>query len=193
VPDERPETLISVDVETAGPNPAEYSMISIGACLVDDPESGFYVELKPLTGAFVEESLAVSGLSMEKLADEGLTPEDAMRQFEDWIELVTPRGNVPVFVAFNAVFDWMFVDAYFQRFLKRNPFGHSAIDMKSYYMGMVGGTWGGTSMRVLSPLYLAGRHLTHNALGDARDQADLFRQVQAEAAQKRAAQVRGSD
>lgn len=178
--DLRPETYISVDVETAGPNPAEYSMLSIGACLVDDPASGFYVEIKPLTDAVLESSLAVSGLSMERLAAEGLTPEDAMRQFEDWVQLVTPEGNAPVFVAFNAVFDWMFVDAYFRRFLKRNPFGHSALDMKAYYMGMVGGTWGGTSMRFLSPLYLAGRHLSHNALGDARDQADLFRQVKAE-------------
>jgi ribonuclease T len=182
---ERPETFISVDVETAGPSPAEYSMLSIGACLVSDPETGFYAELKPLTDAVLESSLAVSGLSMEKLAEDGLTPQDAMRQFEDWIELVTPPGNVPVFVAFNAVFDWMFVDAYFQRFLKRNPFGHSALDMKAFYMGMAGGTWAGTSMRVLSPLYLAGRHLSHNALGDARDQADLFRQVQADAAARR--------
>jgi DNA polymerase III epsilon subunit-like protein len=183
--DLRPETYISVDVETAGPNPAEYSMLSIGACLVDDPASGFYVELKPLTDAVIESSLAVSGLSMEKLAEEGLTAVDAMRQFEDWVELVTPEGHVPVFVAFNAVFDWMFVDWYFHRFLKRNPFGHSALDMKAYYMGMVGGTWGGTSMRFLSPLYLAGRHLSHNALGDARDQADLFRQVKAEAEGRR--------
>ncbi|MEO8093734.1 MAG: hypothetical protein ABI632_02250, partial [Pseudolysinimonas sp.] len=82
---ERPETFISVDVETAGPTPADYSMLSIGACLVDDPESGFYVELKPLTDAVVESSLAVSGLSMETLAAEGLTAQDAMRQFEDWI------------------------------------------------------------------------------------------------------------
>lgn len=122
-PGERPETLISVDVETAGPIPFEYSMLSIGACLVDDPASGFYCELKPLTDAVIESSLAVSGLSMEKLGEEGLTPADAMRQFEDWIELVTPPGSVPVFVAFNAVFDWMFVDSYFHRFLKRNPFG----------------------------------------------------------------------
>ena len=182
---ERPETFISVDVETAGPTPGEYSMLSIGACLVSDPATGFYAELKPLTDAVVESSLAVSGLSMETLAQDGLTPQDAMRQFEDWIELVTPKGNVPVFVAFNAVFDWMFVDSYFHRFLKRNPFGHSALDMKAYYMGMAGGSWAGTSMRVLSPLYLSGRHLSHNALGDARDQADLFRQVLAEGAERR--------
>jgi DNA polymerase III epsilon subunit-like protein len=184
-PEIKPETYISVDVETAGPTPEEYSMLSIGACLVDDPDSGFYVELKPLTDNVQESSLAVSGLSMEALAEKGLTPVDAMRQFEDWIELVTPTGNVPVFVAFNAVFDWMWVDSYFHRFLKRNPFGHSALDMKAYYMGMTASTWGETSMRFLSPLYLAGQHLSHNALGDARDQADLFRQVKAEAEKRR--------
>lgn len=186
MPDELPETYISVDVETAGPTPTDYSMISIGACLVDDPESGFYAELKPLTDAVVESSLAVSGLSMQDLAENGLTPKDAMRQFEDWIQLVTPRGHVPIMVAFNAVFDWMFVDTYFHRFLGRNPFGHSALDIKAFYLGYAGGTWAGTSMRVLSPLYLGGQHLTHNALGDARDQANLFRQVKAQAEARRA-------
>lgn len=186
VPDERPETLISVDVETAGPNPAGYSMLSIGACLVEDPDSGFYVEIKPLSDAVIESALAVSGLDMDTLARDGLTPADAMRQFEDWVQIVTPKGNVPVFVAFNAVFDWMFVDAYFQRFLKRNPFGHSALDIKAYYLGMAGGSWAGTSMRVLSPLYLSGRYLSHNALGDARDQAHLFRSIRDDAEARRA-------
>ena len=181
MPVELPEVYISVDVETAGPNPDPYSMIAIGACLVDDPERSFYLELKPLSEAFLEESLAVSGLSMEKLAVEGIDPAVAMQRFADWIAEVAPAGTAPIFVGFNAPFDWMFVDHYFQRFLERNPFGHSALDIKSYYLGMAGGTWAGTSMRVLSPLYLGGVHLTHNALGDARDQAKLFSLMKAEA------------
>jgi DNA polymerase III epsilon subunit-like protein len=184
-PVEKPETYISVDVETTGPTPGEYSMISIGACLVDDPQTSFYAEIKPVTDAVIESALAVSGLSMEKLTAEGLAPADAMRQFEDWIELVTPRGHAPIMVAFNAVFDWMFIDSYFHRFLKRNPFGHSALDIKAYYLGYAGGSWAGTSMRVLSPRYLGGQHLTHNALGDARDQAEIFRRVVAEATAQR--------
>lgn len=175
-----PEVYISVDVETAGPNPNMYSMISIGACLVDDLEKAFYVELKPLSEAFLESSLAVSGLSMETLAAEGVEPDAAMQQFADWVAEVVPTGSAPIFVGFNAVFDWMFVDDYFQRFLHRNPFGHSAVDIKSYYLGHAGGSWGGTSMRFLSPLYLEGVHLSHNALGDARDQANLFRSIKAE-------------
>jgi DNA polymerase III epsilon subunit-like protein len=174
---ERLETFISVDVETAGPNPTEYSLLSIGACLVDDPEAAFYVELKPLSDNAREESLAVSGLSIERLVEDGIAPADAMARFEAWVVQATPAGSVPVLVAFNAVFDWMFVDTYFQRFLGRNPFGHSALDIKAYYMGMTGSDWAGTSMRFLSPLYLEGRPLSHNALGDARDQAELFRRM----------------
>jgi ribonuclease T len=62
----------------------------------------------------------------------------------------------------------------------RNPFGHAALDVKAYYMGVSGETWARTSMRYLSPRYLGGRQLTHNALGDARDQAELFRALLAE-------------
>ncbi len=179
-PEILPEVYISVDVETAGPNPNQYSMISIGACVADDPDRGFYIELKPLSEAFVDSALAVSGLSMETLLAEGVEPAAAMQQFADWVAEVAPAGTAPIFVGFNAVFDWMFVDDYFQRFLGRNPFGHSALDIKSYYLGLASGTWAGTSMRFLSPLYLGGVHLSHNALGDARDQAKLFTSIKAQ-------------
>jgi ribonuclease T len=51
------ETLISVDIEAAGPIPGRYSMLSIGACLIDDPEDGFYVEMQPVSDAVVPEAL----------------------------------------------------------------------------------------------------------------------------------------
>ena len=41
------ETFISVDVETSGPYPERYSLLSIGACVVENPDEGFYIELKP--------------------------------------------------------------------------------------------------------------------------------------------------
>jgi DNA polymerase III epsilon subunit-like protein len=41
------EAFVAVDVETADPNPAQYALLSIGACLVSNLERGFYVELKP--------------------------------------------------------------------------------------------------------------------------------------------------
>ncbi|WP_268747167.1 hypothetical protein [Sphingobium sp. Ant17] len=35
------EIFVSVDVETAGPIPGEYSLLSIGACSVFAPEEAF--------------------------------------------------------------------------------------------------------------------------------------------------------
>ena len=59
---DRPECFISVDIETAGPVPARYAILSIGACLVEDPEQTFYVELIPEHTAATSEALAVTGL-----------------------------------------------------------------------------------------------------------------------------------
>ncbi len=173
--DTRPEVFISVDIEAAGPNPSRYSMISIGACLVDHPAREFYIELKPVTADFDESALAVSGLSMEKLAEDGVEPLEAMRRFEEWVLAEVGAERRAVLTAFNAGFDWMFVNDYFHRYLGRNPFGVSALDIKAYYLGMAGGTWAATSMQSLSSRFLGDRQLTHNALADAQDQAELFR------------------
>lgn len=175
VPPIRPETFISVDVETAGANPARFAMVSIGACLVDDHDVTFYVELKPDREEVNEQALAISGLSMSELSENGVDPKTALERLEQWVKDVVPTGNVPIFVGFNAVFDWMFVDDYFQRYLSRNPFGHTALDIKSYAMGLDDTTWAETSLKYLSPKYLTGRPLAHNALNDAQDQAELFR------------------
>ena len=179
------ECLISVDVETAGPHPSGYSMLSIGACPVEDPRRGFYVELKPVNDLITTEALSIGGLTLEYLNDNGVEAGEAMTRFADWIAEVVPEGDLPVFVGFNAAFDWMFVCDYFERFLGRNPFGHSAIDIKSYYLGFAGGTWAETSLRFLSPRYLDGRPLSHNALGDAQDQASLFTAIAEDAHPRR--------
>jgi len=73
----------SVDMETAGPNPGQYSLLSLGPRLVLDPANTFYVEVQPVTDAFVPKVLRVTGLEMEKLRAHGLTPEQAMSQFAD--------------------------------------------------------------------------------------------------------------
>jgi len=171
------ETFISVDVETAGPIPSEYALLSIGACRVDDPDVSFYVELQPTSRAFTREALEISGLSLEALAQEGLPPAEAMTNFETWIHHVTNDGGRAVFVAFNAPFDWMFVSEYFHRFLGRNPFGYSALDIKSYFMGLFRSNWTETRMvKIRDSLELSGE-LTHHALEDAKEQAVLFRHM----------------
>ena len=169
------EGYVSVDVEAAGPNPGQYSLLSIGACLVADPQRGFYVELQPLNDNATAEALAISQLSLEQLAERGLPPAEAMARFETWLAEEIP-DRPPIFVAFNAPFDWMFVNDYFHRFLGRNPFGHTALDMKALYMGLTGVPWSETSMHNVAVRYLGrSRPLAHHALQDARDQAALFR------------------
>ncbi len=176
------ETYISVDAETSGPNPSQYSLLSIGACVVFEPQITFYVEIQPQNNNAVPEAMAVSGLSLEELAARGLPPAEAMARFEGWVLEAVPADHRPVFVAFNAPFDWMFVNDYFHRFLGRNPFGHAALDLKSFYMALWGTCWSETSMRHVASRYVQGRTLTHHALQDALDQAELCRMMFADAA-----------
>ena len=103
-----------------------------------------------------------------------------MAKFETWLKLVTPEGSVPLFLAFNAPFDWMFVCDYFHRFLGRNPFGHAALDIKAFAMGATSVSWSETSISQMALSYLGNRELTHHALRDALDQAEIFSKLLAE-------------
>lgn len=168
------ETFISVDVETAGPVPSIYSLLSIGACTLCEPRDTFYIELQPSNENRISEAMEIGGLSWSKLKEEGLPPQQAMEQFAAWVAEVTPDGSQPIFLAFNAPFDWMFVADYFHRYLGFNPFGHKALDIKAYYMGKHGVPWAETDMHSVSPRYLNNRELSHHALQDAIDQAEVF-------------------
>ena len=99
------EVFISVDVETAGPIPGEYSLLSIGACLVYDDAQAFSALLKPINNNADPKALEVTGLSLDRLSAEGEDPAAAMRRFADWIASVVRHGAVPVFVGLNAPFE----------------------------------------------------------------------------------------
>ncbi len=171
------ETYFSVDVETAGPNPANYSLLSIGACTIFEPVETFYIELQPDHETVSLEAVRISGLSMDNLREQGTPPQQAMQQFADWVKRVTPQHSKVVFVAFNAPFDWMFVNDYFHRYLGHNPFGHSALDIKAYFMGARGVAWGETGFKEVTKHYKINHPLTHDALQDALDQAKVFRKM----------------
>lgn len=150
-------------------------MLSIGACLVTNEAQTFYVELKPDRESFQEHALNISGLSMRNLQQKGLDPEQAMQAFAGWLEQNVP--GKPIFVAFNAPFDWMFINDYFHRYIGSNPFGHSAIDIKALYLGHAGGEWYDTNMDRVNARFGLDKSLSHHALEDARDQAVLFLQI----------------
>jgi ribonuclease T len=177
--DQRREVFVSVDVETAGPIPGKYSLLSIGACLVSDPRVTFSCELQPVNNNADPAALKVSGFSLERLQKTGLSPVAAMTQFHKWLDDTCGSGGQPVFVGFNAPFDWSFVNYYFHLFTEGNPFGFTALDIKALYMGATGCDWSDTrSSRIAEHLEprLQG---DHDALRDALYQAELFRLIRA--------------
>jgi len=137
--------MVSVDVETSGPNPADYALLSIGACNLVKPHRTFYVELQPATMNATDEAFQIHHLDLKVLSRKGEAPAKAMRMFSDWLAENIRTDSHPLFLGFNAPFDWMFVCDYFHRFLGENPFGHSALDIKSFYMASGRVAWSGTS------------------------------------------------
>ena len=169
------EHFISVDVEASGPIPGEYSLLTIGACSVDDVSKTFYAQLKPLNLNTVPEAMSVTGLSLDELEKDGQAPADAMAGFAAWIEQTAPKDSKRVFVGLNAPFDWSFVNYYFIKFAGANPFGFAALDIKALYMGATGCMWGQTGSSQIAKRVKPKLKGTHNALEDALYQAELFR------------------
>lgn len=173
----RNEVFISVDVETSGPIPGEYSMLSVGACLVDAPETKFERTLKPLNRNADPKALAVTGFSLEELEQAGAEPRQAMTEFDAWVKAFCCEGDVPVFIGMNASFDWSFVNYYFHRFIDENPFGFAALDIKAYYMGVMGCSWRDTRSSAMAGRLHPTQIGNHTAVQDAVYQAELFRLV----------------
>lgn len=171
------EIFVSVDVETSGPIPGEYSLLSIGACSVFDPDIGFTCELKPISDNFDRKALEVTGLSMQDMKKRGLEPETAMKAFFDWLSTLAGPEDLLVFVGFNAPFDWSFVNYYFHRFTGVNPFGFTALDIKALYMGAMGCSWRDTRSSKIAEHLKPTLSGTHDALLDARYQAEIFRLI----------------
>ena len=126
--------FIMVDVESDGPIPGDYSMVSFGAVLIDEQlDKTFYGRLKPISEKFIPEALAVSGHTRAEV----LTfddPEIVMTDFEKWIAMNSK--DRPIFISDNNGFDWMFICWYFHHFIGRNPFGFSSQNLGSLYKGI---------------------------------------------------------
>ncbi|RMG21690.1 MAG: 3'-5' exonuclease [Deltaproteobacteria bacterium] len=168
---------VSVDVETSGPVPGEFSMLSVGAVDLEDRSNTFYAELKPITDRYDEKALSIAmpGRTHASLYETGMDAAEAMQHFADWVDALTDGGSRrPVFVAHNAPFDWMFVAWYFWKFVGRNPFGWDALDTRALFMGMTGAEWTKTRLEHIKAHFpTKGRH-HHHALEDALEQGDLF-------------------
>lgn len=155
---------IMVDIESDGPAPGLYSMISFGAVVVEpDLDETFYVTLAPISSEYIPEALEVSGFSRE----ETLTfpkPEKSINQFNTWLQEL---GERPYFVSDNNGFDWQFINYYFWRFLGKNPFGHSSTNLGSLYKGLVGDTFKNFK-------HLRKTKHSHNPVDDAMGNAEAL-------------------
>jgi hypothetical protein len=178
----------SVDIETDGPIPGEYSMLSFGIVEAGTHDGNrysppdrideFYVEIAPLAGArFEPEALEVNGLDRSALVHAGDAPESAMRRSADWI-LSRAGGRRPVMVGSPAVFDWMFLHWYYVKFVGRSPFGYSsAFDLKTMIAVKTQVPIAQASVKHLPTWLMGSTPRTHNALDDARNQAQAFSNV----------------
>jgi DNA polymerase III alpha subunit (gram-positive type) len=174
------ELYVSVDVETSGPVPGIYSLLSIGACVISEPNQSIYLELQPDGLKHDPEAVAVTGLDLTKLENEGLAPQAAMLKLEQWLNQIGSAGQKVVFVGLNTPFDWSFINYYFHKYSGSNPFGFTAIDMKAYYMGATGCCWKETKSSQMTARLNPISAPNHNALDDARFQGELFALMLAE-------------
>lgn len=170
------EIYISVDVESSGPIPGEYSMLSIGACQIGNIENSFYIELKPVSDNFIPEALNVCGLSLDDLKINGIEPLEALEKFSKWIEEIS-KGKKPVFVAFHLGFDWSMINHYFLKYLGKNPFGLGGIDAESIWFGLRDESWNNISKSKIKEFFGMNIEHTHHALDDAKEQALVFEAI----------------
>jgi DNA polymerase III epsilon subunit-like protein len=180
------DVYFSADVETDGPIPGPYSMLSFALVevarfdgqrfeRVRGDERSFYAELKPISDEFQAEALAVNGLDRERLRSAGRDPVEAMTEAASWVAAVA-GGATPVLVAYPLAFDWSWLYWYFVRFSKSgSPFNHSrCFDVKTAFAVKAHRQVVTSGRDELPPELLGPRRHTHNALDDAREQADIF-------------------
>lgn len=176
---------ISVDIEADGPIPGDNSMLAIGAAAFE--ESGelvgtvptFSVNLAMLPNA-MPDSKTMKFWSRNPGAWDAHRrdiepPGEAMRKFSVWLTLQQKPDYSLTFVGYPAPYDFMFVHWYFHHFLKRDPFGFVALDLKTYAMAVLDTEFKGTTKKNMPPAWFKGlpKH-THVAVEDALEQGYLF-------------------
>jgi hypothetical protein len=184
--DTRVDVYFSADVETDGPIPGPFSMLSLALVYAGrfdgvrferpaDYSTTFYRELRPISDDFQPEALKINGLDRAKLSREGSAPEVAMAEASEWVRDVA-GGAEPVLVAYPLSFDWSWLYWYFMRFVPTgSPFNHSrAFDIKTAFAVKAGIPVSQAGRANLAPELRSHVAHTHNALDDARGQAEIF-------------------
>jgi hypothetical protein len=172
------EIYVSTDVEANGPIPGSYSMLSFAsaAYLADKTlVSTFTVNLKVLPTAKEDRNTMEWWSKNPKAWDachsDCQEPSKAMHDYAQWV-LGLP--GKPVFVAYPAAYDFMFVYWYLMEFVGSSPFGHHALDIRSFAMAVLNTGFKEASKRNFPQAWFDLQPHTHIALDDAIEQGALF-------------------
>lgn len=183
------DAYFSADVETDGPIPGPYSILSLALVYAgrsdgihfkrpQNLELTFYRELKPISDSFEPEALLVNGLNPEQLMKTGQAPNRAMSDASQWVRNIAGRDK-PVLVAYPLSFDWSWLYWYFVRFSDSgSPFGYSrCFDIKTAVAVKAHLAISNAGRAQLPQWLRSNRKHSHNALDDAIEQAEIFANV----------------
>lgn len=178
----KPETIVSIDIETDGPAPGLNSMLALGAVAYDEEDNEldtWYFTFDPLPGASQDPDImkwwATQPEAWAEVTSSRWMPRDAIPLFAVWCEQLPGK---PIAVAWPDAFDFGFVNYYCHRFAGRNPLGFAACDIRSYANGLAGypsyyGLAEAKIRAMAGPIDTAGLR-PHVALDDAIEQGRLF-------------------
>jgi DNA polymerase III alpha subunit (gram-positive type) len=172
------EIYISTDCETDGPIPGVNSLLSFASAaytadktLIATFEANLelleYATPNPATMQWWQ-SQPEAWAACRKNAQ---APEVAMKTYLEWLKALPGR---PVFVAYPAAFDFMFIYWYLMRFTGESPFSHSALDMKTLAMALLKKNYRAATKKNMPEAWFDDKTPTHKALDDAIEQGALF-------------------
>ncbi len=178
------EIYVSTDVETDGPIPGPHSMLSFASAAYRADKtllSTFAANLDTLPGASGDPKTMAWwqtqpdawAAARRDLQD----PTAAMRAYVAWLKQLP---GTPVFVAYPAGFDFLFVYWYLIRFAGESPFSFSALDVKTYAMAMLKTEYRQSVKRNMPKRWFDPLPHTHLALDDAIEQGAMFCNMLAE-------------
>lgn len=182
------DVYFSADVETDGPIPGPFSMLSFALVYAGSYDGisfnrpavfadHFYAEIKPISNDFDPQALHVNGIDRDKLIREGEPADEAMGRASQWIQQLAAGGE-PVLVAYPLSFDWSWLYWYFIRFSSRSPFNYSrCFDIKTAFAVKAHLPIADAGRSRLDAALRPPRSHTHHALDDAIEQAEIFANV----------------
>jgi hypothetical protein len=172
------EVYVSTDVEADGPIPGPHSMLSFAsaAFLADKtPVGTFAANLDTLPGAAGDPKTmawwATQPAAWAACRDGTRDPAAVMPEYVRWLKTLSGR---PVFVGYPAAYDFLFVYWYLIKFAGESPFSHSALDIKTYAMAVLGTEYRESTKRNLPRDWFDPLPHTHVALDDAKGQGAIF-------------------